>query len=226
MRSNKKNALVIGSNGTIGEAMVQELSKTHLVQTISRKETDYSDHSLSEHFERLTNLGNFHLILCCIGVLHDDVVKPEKNLKDIDPDRLAHYFYINSILPMLCIQKFSPLLSRDSNSVFACLSAMVGSINDNHLGGWYGYRSSKAALNMLIKTTSIEIARKNRKACIIAIHPGTTIGILSAPFAKNINPKKYYTPAQSATRIAKVMQSVTPQQSGQFFNWDGNNIPY
>ena len=217
---------MIGSNGTIGAAIVQELSETYALETLSQANTDYSSASLDEHFERLTKIGSFELIVCCIGILHDDIVKPEKNLKDIDATRLAHYFRINSILPMLCLQKFTPLLSRDSNSVFACLSAMVGSISDNHLGGWYGYRSSKAALNMLVKNTAIEVARSNRKTSIIAIHPGTTVGDLSAPFAKNIDPKKYYTPTQSAARIVKVMQSITAKQTGQFFNWDGNNIPY
>lgn len=218
--------MIIGSNGTIGKALVKELQSEYSVQTLSQQETDYSTDSLSAHFERLKAHGSFKLIICCIGVLHDDKVKPEKNLKEISADRLAHYYKINSILPMLCLQTFSPLLSKNDNSVFACLSAMVGSITDNHLGGWYGYRSSKAALNMLIKSTSIEVARKNRNASIVAIHPGTTIGDLSAPFANNINPKKYYSPALSATRIIQVMQSISPKQTGQFFNWDGNNIPY
>ncbi|MDB4511975.1 SDR family NAD(P)-dependent oxidoreductase [Arenicella sp.] len=217
---------MIGSNGTIGAAIVQQLSNDYSVQTLSQTDTDYSNTSLTEHFERLSKIGRFEVIICCIGVLHDDIVSPEKNLKDIDADRLAHYFKINSILPMLCLQKFTPLLSADPYSVFACLSAMVGSTTDNQLGGWYGYRSSKAALNMLVKNTAIEVARSNRKTSIIAIHPGTTVGDLSAPFAKNIDPKKYYTPEQSATRIINVMQSVTPQQSGQFFNWNGENIPY
>ncbi len=217
---------MIGSNGAIGAAMVKELSKTKTVETLSQTDTDYSSASLSAHFKRLNKLGHFEVIICCIGTLHDDVVRPEKNLKDIDAERLAHYFRVNSILPMLCIQKFVPLLSRDTPSVFACLSAMVGSINDNELGGWYGYRSSKAALNMLIKTSAIEVSRSNPNANIIAIHPGTTMGSLSAPFANNIKLEKYYTPEQSAARISKVMQSMSRQQSGQFFNWDGSNIPY
>ena len=228
----KRNALVIGSNGTIGKAINTELADDFNVFTLSQTDTDYSSESLAQHQVKLAAHGSFHRIVCCIGVLHNEALRPEKSLTQIDADKLAAYFRINSILPMLCLQSFIPLLAKsdpaqpDKNAVFACLSAMVGSIEENQLGGWYGYRSSKAALNMLIKTTAIEVARKNKNAVIAAIHPGTTIGNLSDPFKKNINKLKYYSPDCSAKRICDVMENLTEKQSGDFFNWDGSRIAW
>ena len=138
----------------------------------------------------MSEFGKFKTIICTIGVLHDDIVKPEKRLIDIDLEKLSHYFYVNTILSMMVIKHFSPLLNSEIESRFVCLSAMVGSTSDNQLGGWYGYRASKAALNSLIKTTSIELNRTNKNSCLVAIHSGMTIGELSAPYATRINPKK------------------------------------
>ncbi|MDB4404736.1 SDR family NAD(P)-dependent oxidoreductase [bacterium] len=228
----KKNALVIGSHGTIGKAITKELADNFNVFTLSQTDTDYSSESLAQQQTKLAAHGAFHRIICCIGVLHNGALRPEKSLTQIDADKLAAYFRINSILPMLCLQSFIPLLAKpdpaqpNANAVFACLSAMVGSIEENQLGGWYGYRSSKAALNMLIKTTAIEVRRKNKNAIIAAIHPGTTIGNLSDPFKKNINKQKYYSPDCSASRICDVMDKLTEKQSGDFFNWDGSRIAW
>jgi NAD(P)-dependent dehydrogenase (short-subunit alcohol dehydrogenase family) len=118
------------------------------------------------------------------------------------------------------------LLDKSEPSQFAFLSAMVGSIGDNRLGGWYGYRSSKAALNMIVKTASIEVSRSNKMAAFAVIHPGTTIGSLSKPFASGIPKNKYYTAEQSASRILSLTESLTPEQSGSFFNWDGSHLPW
>jgi NAD(P)-dependent dehydrogenase (short-subunit alcohol dehydrogenase family) len=103
---------------------------------------------------------------------------------------------------------------------------MVGSIGDNGLGGWYGYRSSKAALNMLVKTAAIEVARQNKRAALVCMHPGTTKGPLSKPFSSGVSEDKYYTPEQSAQRIIEVAQSLSPQNNGEFYNWDGSIIPW
>ena len=222
----KPNALVIGSNGTIGRALFEQLAQTHRVSTLSRQQTDYTELSLQEHFRELSALGDFDRIVCCVGVLHDTSVSPEKNLQQVSAAALQHYFQINSIIPMLCLKVFHPLLSRQNASVFTCLSAMVGSIGDNRLGGWYGYRSSKAALNMLVKTTAIEITRTNKNARIIAVHPGTTVSELSAPFAANVAQDNYYTPQQSATRIIKIMDRLRAEDSGKFFNWNGDTLPW
>lgn len=222
----KPNALVIGSNGAIAQALIELLGQTHQVATLSRQNTDYSEASLQEAFRGFSSLGDFDYIICCAGVLKDEIVRPEKNSKQVTAQGLAHYFQINSIVPMLCLKHFHPLLSRKKASVFVCLSAMVGSIEDNHLGGWYGYRSSKAALNMLIKTTAIEVARSNKNARIIAVHPGTTVSELSAPFAANVKQGNYYTPRKSASRILKVMTKLDSQDTGSFFNWNGEKLPW
>ena len=224
--TSKPNALVIGSHGAIAQALIEQLGHTHQVVTLSRQNNDYSEASLQEAFREFSALGDFDQIICCAGVLQDEIVSPEKNLKQVTAQGLAHYFQINTIVPMLCLKYFHGLLSRENASAFACLSAMVGSIEDNHLGGWYGYRSSKAALNMLIKTTAIEVARSNKNARIIAVHPGTTVSGLSAPFASNVKKGNYYTPAQSASRILKVMAQLGNQDSGLFFNWNGTKLPW
>lgn len=230
--SHKENILVIGSEGTIGKAIYESLCNDYNVFSLSRQNTIYNEFALSSiASEFKQNSISFSRVICCIGTLHDNVVAPEKSLKDIDEAKLLHYFHVNAVLPMICMKVFLPLLNKaQSNtsrtSVFACLSAMVGSSTDNKLGGWYGYRSSKAALNSFIKTTSIEMARVNKSASIITIHPGTTQGNLSRPFAKNIDSSKYYTPKESAQRIIEVINNTTTLDSGAFYNWDGRLLPY
>ena len=221
-----KKILVIGSNGTIGRALVAALEQRNTVLQINRDNCDYSEHALSQMVKVMAEQGSLQQIYCCIGVLHNNFLSPEKRMAQLEESRLAEYFYINSILPALCLKAFSPLLDRTQNSQFLLLSAMVGSIKDNQLGGWYGYRSSKAALNMLTKTASIELRRTNKNASAVVIHPGTTKGNLSKPFAAGIAEHKYYSAQESAHRIIAVANKLTPSESGQFFNWDGSNLPW
>ena len=221
-----KRALLIGSNGTIGSALYDLMQANYELYTISQKDTDYSDDSLLSIRTRLKEKGDFHLIICSIGVLHNEVIAPEKRLSQLQAKTLAEYFRINTILPSMCMRAFTPLLSKNEPSQFSFLSAMVGSIDDNNLGGWYGYRSSKAALNMMVKTASIELKRTHKQASIAAIHPGTTQGPLSKPFSSGINKAKYYTPQQSAKRILAVTESLTPANTGSFYNWDGTKLPW
>ena len=221
-----KNALLIGSNGTIGHAINDQMQHRYAVQTVSQNDTDYSEASLGALAAKLKTHAPFSLIVCCIGTLHNDVVSPEKRMADINEVALAEYFRINTILPALCLRYFSPLLDRQSASKMVFLSAMVGSIGDNKLGGWYGYRSSKAALNMMVKTASVEIRRSNKCASVVAVHPGTTQGPLSKPFSSGVSKDKYYTPEESAERILCLAEGLTPEQTGQFFNWDGSNLPW
>lgn len=225
--SDTKHALVIGSNGAIGSALAQQLSAAYEVHTINRSNCDYSESALAEHYQRLAQYGVFQRIICTIGVLQQgDELSPEKSLKQVTEQSLLAYFLHNSILPTLCLKHFYSLLPKQQSAVYASLSAMVGSIADNRLGGWYGYRSSKTALNMLIKTSSVEIARVRKQAAIIAIHPGTTVSDLSSPFARNVSADKYYTPEQSAGRILDVMDTVTATDTGGFFNWNGERLPW
>jgi len=219
-------ALVIGANGCIGAAIVKELSNRYDVATLSQRDTDYTQTGLQAKYDELKVGDSFSLIICCLGVLHNDLLAPEKRLSQLNEDKLAEYFRINAILPALCLRFMHKLLDKQNASKFVFLSAMVGSIGDNKLGGWYGYRSSKAALNMMIKTASVEIARSNKQACLAAIHPGTTQGPLSKPFAGGVSKDKYYTPEQSAKRIINLAESLNSEQTGSFFNWDGSILPW
>lgn len=139
---------------------------------------------------------------------------------------LARLFEINSIAPLLIARATLPLIPRTGASHFAALSAMVGSIGDNRIGGWYGYRASKAALNQFLKTLAIEARRTHPGLCVTAIHPGTTDTDLSEPFQGNVPEHRLYTPEQSAQRILQVVLGGTPDTSGRFMNWNGDPLPW
>lgn len=221
-----KRALLIGANGTIGRALAEQMRDDYELYTVSRDDTDYSEASLEELATQLKSKGGFNTIICCVGTLHNDVVAPEKRLGHLNSKTLAEYYRINTIIPALCLRFFHALLDKSDASRFTFLSAMVGSIGDNGTGGWYGYRSSKAALNQIVHTGAIELRRSNKAAVLAVIHPGTTIGPLSKPFASGIAKDKYYTPQESAGRILSVTESLTAEQSGEFFNWDGSSIAW
>ena len=166
------------------------------------------------------------LVIHCSGILHEPGLQPEKALRQCKPDSLRRLFEVNSIGPLMVAQCILPLIPRQRRAHFAALSAMVGSIGDNRLGGWYGYRASKAALNQFLRTLSIECKRTHPELCVTAIHPGTTDTALSRPFQGNVKPGKLYTPDQSAARILEVVLAGTPADSGRFVNWDGSTIPF
>jgi NAD(P)-dependent dehydrogenase (short-subunit alcohol dehydrogenase family) len=160
------------------------------------------------------------------GVLHDAALQPEKTWRDISPDAFAHAFAVNATGPALIAKHFLPLLARDRRAVFAALSARVGSIEDNRLGGWTAYRASKAALHQIIRTCAIELARKNKAALCVALHPGTVDTALSAPFQRGVAPEKLFAPDYSAERLIEVIDGLSPADSGQAYAWDGARIPF
>ena len=166
------------------------------------------------------------LVVHCAGILHEPGLQPEKSLRQCDPEALQRILTVNSIGPLLVAKHLIPLVPRRQPAHFAVLSAMVGSIGDNRLGGWYGYRASKAALNQLLRTLSIECKRTHPGLCVTAIHPGTTDTQLSQPFQGNVKPGKLYTPEQSAKRIIEVVTAGSPEDTGRFVNWDGKTIPW
>ena len=151
---------------------------------------------------------------------------PEKRALDLDSKSLAHLFHLNTIGPTMVAKHMLPLLDREERSVFAALSARVGSISDNRLGGWHSYRASKAALNMILRTLSVELAYKNPGAICVALHPGTVDTGLSKPFQKNVPDEKLFTPRYAATQMLSVLDSLSPQDTGGFFAWDGKPIAY
>lgn len=222
-------ALVFGASGGIGSAIVDQLqhaAQCAHVEAVSRRSGhnfDLTDDSaLAELVARLSEQhGKFHLIFDATGVLAVDGQAPEKSLQELDINRMSQAFLINAIGPALLLKHFSALLATDEKSIFATLSARIGSIGDNRLGGWYAYRASKAALNQLLRTASIEIARSNPNAVCVALHPGTVETALSQPFARG---RYTHTPAIAAARLLTVIDETTPAQSGSFFAYDGSPI--
>ncbi|MFT5140423.1 MAG: NAD(P)-dependent dehydrogenase (short-subunit alcohol dehydrogenase family) [Rhodothermales bacterium] len=167
-----------------------------------------------------------NLVIHAAGILHEGQLQPEKSLRQCDRVSLQRIFEVNSIGPLLLARSVIPRMAKQKPGQYAVLSAMVGSIGDNRLGGWYGYRASKAAVNQFIRTMAIETRRTHPELCISAIHPGTTDTELSRPFQSNVSDDKLYTTTQSAQRILNVISSGSPEQSGRFMNWDGNPIPW
>ncbi|MEM1411618.1 MAG: SDR family NAD(P)-dependent oxidoreductase [Pseudomonadota bacterium] len=160
------------------------------------------------------------------GILHESGVRPEKSLTQLKRSALQRVFDINAFAPLLLAQAVLPLTPRQAPTHFAALSAMVGSIGDNRIGGWYAYRASKSALNQLLKTLAIEGRRTHPGLCVTSIHPGTTDTDLSKPFQGNVPEGKLYTPAQSAARILRVVCAGRPENSGRFMNWNGQALPW
>lgn len=180
-------------------------------------------HSIGQIHDRSDRL---HFVINCVGVLHDGEMQPEKSLRQIHADQLLKYFQVNSIGSVLLAKHLQPLLKHPDRSIFASISAKIGSIGDNQLGGWYGYRASKAALNMLMRTVAIEYGRTNPQTIVVMLHPGTTDTRLSKPFQRNVPPEKLFSVERTVTQLLAVLQSLKPEDSGQFFSWDGSRLPW
>ncbi len=164
------------------------------------------------------------LIVVATGRLHDPDHGPEKSMKELDADWLARTFAVNAIGPALIAKHFLPLMPKGERGVFAVLSARVGSITDNRLGGWYGYRAAKAALNQLIRTLAIEMKRSNDRAIVVGLHPGTVDTPLSKPFQGNVPPGQLFDPGRAAVQLLDVIDGLGVKDSGSVFAWDGTMI--
>ena len=171
-------------------------------------------------------IPRLHLLLCTVGVLQDGAAKAEKSLSQITLEGLLATFQRNSFAPILLLKHLLPLLRGQHACTVATLSARVGSIGDNHLGGWYSYRASKAALNQLLHTASIELSRLNPNSCVLSLHPGTTDTALSKPFQANVPADKLFTPSYSAECLLAQIEQHGPAQTGTFWGWDGQPIPW
>lgn len=169
--------------------------------------------------------GPLHLVLVTGGLLHDDSVHPEKALKDLDGAALARLYAINAIAPALVARHAEPLIPRDRPACFAMLGARVGSIGDNRLGGWFGYRMAKAGAAQFVRTLSIEWKRTRPLAGAFLLHPGTVDSSLSRPFQRNVPPERLFTPRESAERLMAVLGASGPERSGEHIAWDGTFIP-
>ena len=233
--------LIFGATGAIGRALseaVGQQKKAGMLVTTSRSARSFA--SDDQHFScdiadeasiaavatAVTEMAPFDLVINATGLLHDEAagVHPEKAMRQVSADAMARVFGVNAIGPALIMKYFLPLMARDKKAVMAHLSARVGSISDNRLGGWYSYRAAKAAQNMLVRTAAIEFARRAPSAVIVGLHPGTVDSNLSAPFQGGTPREKLFTPAQAAAHLLNVIENLSPADSGGCFAWDGARL--
>lgn len=222
-------AVVFGASGAIGSAFVAHLQRDPRCQRViglSRHSTpriDLDDESLLENAAAaMAAHGPVHLVLDATGTLMPDGHAPEKRLDDLTPNALARAFALNATGPTLLLKHFGPLLATGERVVWGKLSARVGSIGDNRKGGWYGYRASKAALNMLLQCTAIEWARRRPLAVVAALQPGTVRSRLSAPFVGS----QADDPAEAAARLLRVLDALPPQPHAHFVDHRGEVVPW
>ncbi len=229
-------AVVIGASGAIGGAVVDMLAECSQVESVLAFSRTPYPHTSSKVTSRpidildeasiataLAGVERVDLAIVATGRLHEPAgMRPEKSWRSLDKSALIESFAINAVGPALAAKHVLPLLPREGKAVFAALSARVGSISDNRLGGWYGYRASKAALNQLIRTLSIELARQRKDAVCVGLHPGTVDSALSRPFQTSA--RKLFTPVFAAERLLAVIDGLDPTRSGQLLAWDGSTI--
>ena len=241
MSSAPLKILITGASGGIGRELLQLIACDHpdasitatcyshlpvpvQAETIQWVQVNLTDEhqvkALAEQFDHLDWLIN------CAGMLHTPYQGPEKSISQFDADFFQHNFQVNTLPTLLLAKHFAPVMKSSQQGIFATISARVGSISDNHLGGWYSYRASKAALNMALKTLSIEWARTHKGVCVAALHPGTTETALSEPFQKNVPVDKLFSPSQTAAYLLAVINQLTARESGHFWAWDGQKIPW
>lgn len=236
-------ALVIGASSTIAKAAIHKfeddsnclgvfaVSRYFPVPTQNTKTTylacNNTESSISEVCQILTPVsGKITKVLICNGLLHDDNITPEKRLEDISASQLEAVFHANSIVPMLWLSHLLPLLQGKNNTQVALFSARVGSISDNKMGGWYSYRASKAALNMLIQTSAVEYARRAKNVKLIAFHPGTTDTPLSKPFQQSVPKDKLFSAAFVATQLLSIMENIQMDNEAAYLDWNNQTIEW
>lgn len=226
-------AVIIGASGGIGgalEAALIDEAAFDVVHGFARSRSDAQHIDITDEASIAAAAAIVaqgpapSLVIVATGLLHADDNGPEKSLKDFDPAWLARNFAVNAIGPAIVAKHFLPLMPRTGKSVFAALSARVGSISDNKLGGWYGYRASKAALNMLVRTLAIEDKRRNDRGIVVALHPGTVDTALSRPFQGNVQPGRLFDTERAALQLLDVIEELRPPDSGKIFDFEGIEI--
>jgi NAD(P)-dependent dehydrogenase (short-subunit alcohol dehydrogenase family) len=221
-----KNAVVIGASGGIGAALVEALEEEDVrVLPLARSFTGNRHLDLEDEASiaaAAARAGSPDLVIVATGLLHDADHGPEKAIRELDPAWLARQFAVNAIGPALVAKHFLPVMPKAARSVLAFLSARVGSITDNRLGGWYGYRASKAALNQLVRTLAIEDKRRNDRGLVVSLHPGTVDTALSQPFRQS--GRDLFKPDRAAVQLLDVIDGLKVTDSGRHFAWDGSEI--
>jgi len=234
------NAVVIGGSGGIGQAFIKYLKSKHsninIHATYNQQKpqafdkqcqwsrVDLSQQDQIEHF--CSQLDEVELCINAAGILHDDQHGPEKSTQQMDADYFIKCMAVNAMPTLLLARYMEPHFKHKRPAVFATVSARVGSIEENYLGGWYSYRASKAALNMILKTLSIEWKRKLSNVAVAALHPGTTDTRLSRPFAKNVKPDHLFAPEKSVNYMMQVIENLSADQTGKFWSFDGEILPW
>ena len=232
-------AVVVGASGAIGAALVLELLGDDTFETVfalsrgaarvsegklRRLPVDVTDEaSIARVVPELT--GTVRLAIVATGTLHGPAMRPEKTFRALDADALLEGYKVNAVGPALIAKHLLPLMRAPGRSVFAALSARVGSIGDNRSGGWHGYRASKAALNMIIRNLAIETSRRTPDLVCVGLHPGTVDSALSKPFQSNVPDARLFTPAYSAAHLLAVIDGLTAADSGNVLAWDGTTVP-
>tara|TARA_B100001057_G_scaffold38026_1_gene34298 strand:- start:61 stop:774 length:714 start_codon:yes stop_codon:yes gene_type:complete len=234
-----RKVAVIGSSGAIGSAFVDHYINDQSINSIfsfSRSSIGIDNNKVKHFSIDIENENsvqdaaksveeiNFDEIIIASGVLHTNEFGPEKSIKDLKADNILKILNVNTVGPTIIGKHFLPLLNKNNKSVMAFLSARVGSISENKLGGWYAYRASKSALNQIIKTFSIELKRTNPKAIIIGLQPGTVDSELSAPFKRSVSKNKLFSAEYSASQLLGVIERVDESSSGNLISWDGEII--
>lgn len=242
----KTNALVIGATGGIAKQLLVQLVESGGyrkvigvtrspengdVESVDYRQADsLSEPSIQHLSHELLEFGQFGLVICCIGALHGEQngldVFPEKRIEEVDSEKLQSYFMTNTIGPMLWIKHLLPLVKGKSKSQIVLLTARVGSISDNKLGGWYGYRASKAALNMLIKTSQIEYQRRAKNVELISYHPGTVDTKLSEPFQANVPKGKLFTAQFTACQLLTHLETLDIEDAPHYIDWNNQSIQW
>jgi NAD(P)-dependent dehydrogenase (short-subunit alcohol dehydrogenase family) len=228
-------AAVIGASGGIGGALAAALADDPAFEAVlAFSRSGRAPAGLSAQPLDLTNedgiaaaaeaAGALDLVIVATGLLHDDAMAPEKDMRALEAETLLRSYAVNAVGPALVAKHFLPLLPKRGRGVFACLSARVGSIGDNGVGGWYGYRASKAALNMILKNLAIETGRKRRDHVILGLQPGTVDTALSKPFQSSA--RTLMTPEHSAAHLLSVIDRSRPDWSGGLYDWRGERLPF
>jgi NAD(P)-dependent dehydrogenase (short-subunit alcohol dehydrogenase family) len=229
------SAVVIGASGGIGGALEGALIKEGACGVVhgfarSRSGVQHLDlldeASIAAAAAYVSGGPRPGLVIVATGLLHSNGKHPEKALRDLDPSWLAQVYAFNAIGPALVAKHFFPIMPKSGRVVFAALSARVGSISDNRLGGWYGYRASKAALNMLVRSLAIEERRRNDRTIVVALHPGTVDTQLSRPFHGDVQPGRLFTAERAALQLLDVIEGLTVPDSGKLFDFQGQEVSF
>lgn len=238
MSDQKAVSVVIGAGGGIGRALVASLAAREpggRIFAVSREGRAFPNAQVRTGIIDIGDEESIRAaaasvdapvdrVIVATGLLHEGACRPERALRELDPDRLLRIFQVNTIGPALALKHFSPLLARDRPTIFALLSAQVGSISDNRSGGWYGYRASKAALNMIVRCAAIELQRTRPAAICVGLHPGTVDTALSKPFQARVSKDALFTPDRAAAQLLDVMAGLGVEASGRCFAWDGSEV--